>query len=45
MSQNLKSPVPVWSAPVLLIIAGELTLAILCLGLTFFFQSRKTDFV
>jgi len=45
MSQNLKSPVPVWSTPVLLIIAGELTVAIVCLGLTFFFQSRKTDFV
>lgn len=45
LSQNLKSPVPVWSTPVLLIIAGELAVAIVCLGLTFFFQSRKTDFV
>ena len=45
LSQNLKSPVPIWSTPVLLIIAGQLMLAIACLGLTFFFQSRKTDFV
>jgi ABC-type transport system involved in multi-copper enzyme maturation permease subunit len=45
LSQNLKSPVPVWSTPVLLIIAGQLMLAIVCLGLTFFLQSRKTDFV
>ena len=45
LSQNLKSPVAVWNAPVVWIIAGELALAALCLGLTFFFQSRKTDFV
>ena len=45
LSQNLKSPVAVWSTPVLLIIAGQLMLAIVCLGLTFFFQSRKIDFV
>jgi len=45
LSESLKSPVPIWSRPVLLIITGELMLAIVCLGLTFFFQSRKTNFV
>lgn len=45
LSQNLKSPVAIWSAPVVWIIAGELALAVLCLGLTFFVQSRKTNFV
>jgi hypothetical protein len=45
LSENLKSPVAVWSEPVLRIIGGQLALAAVCLGLTFFFQSRKTDFV
>lgn len=45
LSQNLKSPVAVWSEPVVWIIAGELVLSALCLGLTFYFQSRKTNFV
>jgi hypothetical protein len=45
LSENVKSPVAVWSEPVVWIIAGEVALAVLCLGLTFFFQSRKTDFV
>ena len=45
LSQNLKSPVAVWSEPVVWVIAGELALSALCLGLTFYFQSRKTNFV
>jgi ABC-type transport system involved in multi-copper enzyme maturation permease subunit len=45
LSQNLKSPIAVWSEPVVRIIAGELALSALCLGLTFYFQSRKTSFV
>ena len=45
LPQNLKSPVAVWSEPVVWIIAGQVALAVLCLGLTFFFQSRKTNFV
>ena len=45
LSKNLKSPIAVWSEPVVWIIAGELALSALCLGLTFYFQSRKTSFV
>jgi hypothetical protein len=45
LPEHLKSPVAVWSAPVVWIIAGQLALAALCIGLTFFFQSRKRDFV
>ena len=45
LSENVKSPVAVWSEPVVWIIAGELALSALCLGLTFYFQSRKTSFV
>ena len=45
MSESLKSPVAIWSQPVVMIIAGQLMLAVVCLGLTFFFQSRKTNFV
>ena len=45
LSQNLKSPVAVWNQPALWIVAGELAFAVLCLGLTFYFQSRKTNFV
>jgi hypothetical protein len=45
LQDNLKSPVAVWNAPVVRLIAGELALGVLCLGLTFFFQSRKTSFV
>jgi len=45
LPENLKSPVAVWSEPVVWIIVGQVALAVLCLGLTFFFQSRKTSFV
>jgi hypothetical protein len=45
LPENLKSPVAIWSAPVVWIIVGQLTVATLCIGLTFFFQSRKTNFV
>jgi len=45
LGDSLKSPVAIWSTSVVWIIAGQLTLAALCLGLTFFFQSRKTSFV
>jgi hypothetical protein len=42
---TFKSPVPVWSAAVLLILAGEILAAVLILGVTFYLQSRKREFV
>jgi hypothetical protein len=42
---GLKSPVPVWSPPVLHILAGEFVVIALMLGLTLFLQSRKRSFV
>jgi ABC-type Na+ efflux pump permease subunit len=41
----LSSPVPVWSAPVRMILAGEAAAIVLILGLTFYLQSRKREFV
>lgn len=38
-------PVPVWNSTALTILAGEAALVVLLLGLTFFLQSRKRDFV
>lgn len=40
-----KSPTPVWSPPVLMILAGEALAAGLIMGLTFYLQSRKREFV
>ena len=42
---NLKSPVPVWNSPVLTILGGEVAAIVLTLGITFFLQSRKREFV
>ncbi len=42
---DLKSPVPVWSTPVLTILAEEAVAVALILGLTFYLQSRKREFV
>jgi ABC-2 type transport system permease protein len=41
----LKSPVPVWSPLVLMILAGEAAAVVLILGLTAYLQSRKREFV
>jgi ABC-2 type transport system permease protein len=38
-------PSPVWNSTVLTVLAVEIAAIILTLGLTFFLQSRKTDFV
>ena len=43
--ENLKSPVPVWSNTILLIVSGQIAVIVLSLALTFYLQSRKTDFV
>jgi ABC-2 type transport system permease protein len=42
---TLKSPVPVWSAPVVTILGAEAAAVALILGLTFYLQSRKREFV
>ena len=42
---NLKSPVPVWNSPVLMILGGEIATIVLMLALTIYMQSRKRDFV
>ncbi len=42
---NMQSPVPVWNSPVLMILSGEIAAIVLALGITFFLQSRKRDFV
>jgi ABC-2 type transport system permease protein len=42
---NVKSPVPVWNSAALTILSGEFGLIALILGLTFYLQSRKRDFV
>jgi len=41
----LNSRVPVWSRAVLMILAGEVLAVALILGLTFYLQSRKREFV
>jgi hypothetical protein len=38
-------PVPVWNSTVLSILGCEVGICILLLGLTYFFQSRKRDFI
>jgi ABC-2 type transport system permease protein len=45
LPQQLKSPVAIWSRPILLMLAGQLTVIVASLALTFYFQSRKRDFV
>lgn len=42
---EMGSPVPIWSAPVMTILAGEIAVVILILVLTLYLQSRKRDFV
>lgn len=45
LPEELKSPVAIWSRPILLMLAGQLTVIVASLALTFYFQSRKRDFV
>jgi ABC-2 type transport system permease protein len=45
INSALKSPVPVWSVPVVMILGGEAAAVALILGLTFYLQSRKREFV
>jgi hypothetical protein len=43
--KDAQSPVPVWNERILLVLAVEITVIVLSIALTFFLQSRKTDFV
>jgi ABC-2 type transport system permease protein len=45
LPEQLKSPVAIWSRPILGILAGQITVIVVALGLTFYLQSRKRDFV
>jgi len=45
LPEQLKSPVAIWSRPILWILAGQITVIVIALGLTFYLQSRKRDFV
>jgi ABC-2 type transport system permease protein len=45
LREQLKSPVAIWSRPILWILAGQITVIVVALGLTFYLQSRKRDFV
>ena len=45
VKEDLQSPVAVWSQPILSILAVEMATIVLALGLTFYFQSRKSDFI
>ncbi len=40
-----KGPTPVWNSTALAILGGEAALVVLMLGLTYYFQSRKRDFI
>jgi ABC-2 type transport system permease protein len=42
---HVKGPVPVWNSTALTLLASEVGLIVLILGLTFYLQSRKRDFV
>jgi hypothetical protein len=45
LPQELKSPVAVWSRPILVMLAGQIAIIVASLVLTFYFQSRKRNFV
>ena len=40
-----KGPAPVWNSTALTILGGEAALVVLMLGLTYYLQSRKRDFI
>jgi hypothetical protein len=42
---DLSGPIAVWSRVMVTILSVEIALIALAIGLTFFFQSRKTDFI
>lgn len=42
---DLRSPVAIWSQPMRSVVAVECAVIVLAFGLTFYFQSKKTDFI
>ena len=42
---TIKGHVAIWSSTAVAILVGEIALILLLIGLTFFFQARKTDFI
>ena len=45
LMEPAKGPVPVWNSTAVSILAGEVLVGLVLLGLTYFLQSRKRDFV
>jgi hypothetical protein len=45
LMESAKSPTLLWNSAVLTVLASELGITVLLLGLTFYLQSRKRDFV
>jgi len=45
ISGTLNSPVPVWNAQIMDVLGGEAAVIALILGLTFYLQSRKQEFI
>ena len=45
LMEPAKGPTPVWNSTELTLLSGEVLLIPVMLGLTYFFQSRKRDFV
>ena len=42
---QMKGSIAVWSQPLLTILGGEIAVIVLAIALTFYFQSKKTDFI
>ena len=45
VKETLKSPVPIWNEHILMIVGAQLAVIAAAVGLTFYFQSRKRDFI
>lgn len=45
LREELKSPVAIWSQPMVSILGVEVVAIVLAIALTFYFQSKKTDFI
>jgi hypothetical protein len=45
VKETLKSSVPIWSGPILMIVGAQLAVIAAAVGLTFYFQARKRDFI
>ena len=43
--KDARSPVPVWNERILAVLGTEITVIVVAIALTFYLQSRKTDFV